>query len=67
MGATKPYGYPESLSWMWKESFLRKVGKDLILMPRSRSWDEYFAGASRLSDDFPDTIEELSLQERDSL
>jgi antitoxin VapB len=49
-----------------EEVLIRKEGNNLILTPRPRSWDEYFARASRLSDDFPDTIEELPLQEREA-
>ena len=50
-----------------EEVFIRREGQNTILIPKPRSWDSYFANARRLSDDFPDRIEDLPPQEREKL
>lgn len=66
-GRNQAVRLPREYEFDADEVVIRKQGKNLILTPRPRSWDEYFSTASRLSDDFPDAVEELPLQERDSL
>ena len=46
---------------------VRRDGDRIILTPKPLTWDDYFAAAHRLSDDFPDHIEDLPPQERESL
>ena len=40
----------------------RKDG-DLVLRPLRRTWEEYFNRGRRFSDDFPDSIEDMPLEE----
>lgn len=41
----------------------RKDG-DLVLRPLGKTWEEYFDRGRRFSSDFPDTIEDLELEEK---
>jgi antitoxin VapB len=49
------------------EVFIERQGEQLILTPKPKSWDSYFANSQRLSDDFPDDIEDLPPQDREIL
>jgi antitoxin VapB len=49
------------------EVLIRREGDSIILTPKPRSWDDYFAGGRRLSDDFPDAIDDPPPQARDVL
>ena len=49
------------------EVAVRKVGKEVILSPVRRSWKDYFARASRPTEDFVDAVlnrKELPLETR---
>jgi len=41
----------------------RKDG-DLVLRPLRRTWQDYFDRGRRFSGDFPETIEDLALEEK---
>ena len=41
----------------------RKDG-DLVLRPLKRTWEDYFDRGKRFSSDFPETIEDLALEEK---
>jgi antitoxin VapB len=40
----------------------RKDG-DLVLRPLRKTWEDYFNRGRRFSDDFPETIEDMPLEE----
>ena len=44
-------------------SVFRKGG-DLVLRPLRKTWLDYFDRGRRFSDDFPETIEDLALEEK---
>lgn len=50
-----------------QEVYIRQEGDSIILTPKPQSWDAYFRTARRLSDDFPEDIEDLPAQEREHL
>jgi len=50
-----------------REVYIQRDGDRIILTPKPLTWDDYFAAAHRLSDDFPDHIEDPPPQERESL
>jgi len=50
-----------------EEVYLRQEGQNIMLIPKPRSWDSYFANSRCLTDDFPDRIEDLPPQEREQL
>jgi len=37
---------------------------DLVLRPLRKAWQDYFRRGRRFSDDFPERIEDLALEER---
>jgi antitoxin VapB len=37
---------------------------DLVLRPLRKSWQDYFERGRKFSDDFPETIEDLALEEK---
>lgn len=41
----------------------RKDG-DLVLRPLKKTWEEYFNRGRRFSDEFPDVIEDIPVEER---
>ncbi len=49
------------------EVFIERQGDQLILTPKPKNWDSYFASAQRLSDDFPDDAADTPLQDREAL
>ena len=46
---------------------IRRDGDSLVLTPKPRSWDDYFARGLRLTQDFPDAIDDPPSQTRDVL
>ncbi len=46
---------------------IRRDGDSLVLTPKPRTWDDYFAQGSRLDPDFPDPRETHSSEDREPL
>lgn len=44
-----------------------KRGDEIILRPRPKSWADYFSQSRRLTDDYPDRIEDYSPEEREGM
>ena len=42
-------------------------GNEIVLLPRPKSWDDYFKHGRRFTDDFPEEIEDSPPTERVSL
>jgi antitoxin VapB len=42
-----------------------KVGEARVIVPKGRRWDDLFAEGPRLSDDFPDSLEQTAAEERE--
>lgn len=66
-GRNQAVRLPKEYEFDADEVLIRKVGDDLVLTPRPRSWDDYFSRGSSLCDDFPEDLDDLPLQARDSL
>ena len=47
------------------EVFIERQNNQLILTPKPKNWDVYFMSGQRLSDDFPDDIQDLPQQKRE--
>ena len=58
---------PKECRFDCDEVLVERDGQRLILTPRPRSWHEYFANAPRLTDDFPDEIEDKPPEECEPL
>lgn len=56
---------PKDFQFETNEVFIRKEGDEIILSPRPRDWQSYFASAPAASDTFMADVEDLPLQERE--
>ncbi|WP_058555937.1 antitoxin [Thiohalocapsa sp. ML1] len=66
-GANQAVRLPRDLKIDADEVLIHREGNRIVLTPKPRSGDGYFAGARRLGDDFPDTIGDALAQPRESL
>lgn len=63
-GRSQAVRIPKEFRFDTDEVFIEQRGEDLVLTPKPRSWDQYFAEARNFSEDFPDHIEDLMPEER---
>ena len=54
------YRFPTGM----KEVFIRRVGTDIVLSPRPTDWSGFLASATRVSEDFMASVEDLAERER---
>jgi antitoxin VapB len=64
-GANQAVRLPRGLEIDADEVLIHREGNRIVLTPKPRSWDDYFAGGRRLADDFPDTIDDAPPQSRE--
>ena len=57
------FRFPEGM----QEVFIRKVGDEVILSPRPADWTAFIASSLRVSEDFMRDVDDLPIQERDTL
>ncbi|HEY5210653.1 MAG TPA: type II toxin-antitoxin system VapB family antitoxin [Stellaceae bacterium] len=55
---------PKAYQFGGTEVFIRKVGDEVILSPRPKTWADYLANGRVASPDFMEGIEDLPVQER---
>jgi antitoxin VapB len=65
-GRSQAVRIPKEYRFSCDEVSIEREGERVILTPRPKSWRQYFAQASRFTDDFPDSIEDHRPQERES-
>ena len=63
-GRSQAVRIPRKFCFDNDEVFVEQRGEDLVLTPKPKSWDQYFAEARYFSEDFPDQIENMIPQER---
>ncbi len=66
-GRSQAVRIPKQYRFNTNEVYIERVGEQIILSPKPKSWAQYFATAKQFTDDFPDHIEELVPEERESL
>jgi antitoxin VapB len=66
-GRSQAVRIPKQYRFACDEVLIEREGERVILTPRPRSWREYFARASRFTDDYPDSIEDRAPQRRQRL
>ncbi|MGH7837477.1 MAG: antitoxin [Candidatus Binataceae bacterium] len=69
-GRSQAVRIPKDFRFECAEVFIERRGQQVILSPRQqewKSWGEYFANRTPLSDDFPDDIEDAPPQNREAL
>jgi antitoxin VapB len=66
-GRSQAVRIPKEYRFNCDEVLIERDGERVILTPRPRSWREYFARASRFSEDYPERIEDPPPEEREKL
>jgi antitoxin VapB len=66
-GRSQAVRLPKEFRLDCDEVWIERDAKRLILTPCPRSWRKYFATAPRLTDDFPDEIEDKPPEECEPL
>lgn len=66
-GSNQAVRLPKEYTIDAEEVYIQREGDTIVLIPKPRSWEAYFRNARRLSDDFPDSIEDLPPDERERL
>jgi antitoxin VapB len=65
-GSNQAVRLPRDLEIDADEVLIRREGDSIVLTPKPRSWDDYFARGRRLTDDFPDAIGDPHPQARET-
>ncbi len=66
-GRSQAVRIPKEFRFDTDEVFIEREDDRIILRPKPKSWEEYFAKGKRFTDDFPDSIEDAPPEERDVL
>ena len=66
-GRSQAVRIPKKFRFDCDEVYIEQKGKQIVLTPKPKTWDTYFAGGKRLSEDFPDRIEDFPPEEREAL
>jgi antitoxin VapB len=64
-GRSQAVRIPKEYRFSCDEVSIERDGERVILTPRAKSWRDYFARATRFSDDYPDDLEDHPAQERE--
>ena len=66
-GKNQAVRLPKEFEMKASEVIIRKQGANLILTPKPETWQDYFATAQLLGDDFPEDIGDLPADTREEL
>jgi len=66
-GKNQAVRLPREFEMQSSEVIIRKQGESLILTPKPATWQDYFASAQRLDEDFPEDITDLPFEAREEL
>lgn len=66
-GRSQAVRIPKAFRFATDEVYIERDGERVILTPKARSWDLFFAANKRFTDDFPDDIEDSPPEEREYL
>ncbi len=66
-GRSQAVRLPKEFRFESDEVFIRKKGKEVILSPRPKSWNDFFKSTPLPSDDFMVSREDLPAQKREDL
>lgn len=64
-GRSQAVRLPKELRFECDEVFIRKQGNQVIISPKSTSWDDFFSQNSAFDDKFLADREQPEIQERD--
>lgn len=66
-GKNQAVRLPREFEMQAKEVIIQKHGAKLILIPKVSTWEDYFASARCLENDFPEDIADLPVEIREEL
>ncbi|SDX51374.1 antitoxin [Thiocapsa roseopersicina] len=66
-GSNQAVRLPRDLEIDAEEVLIRREGDSIVLTPKPRSWNDYFARGRRLTGDVPDTVDDPPPQSRENL
>ena len=66
-GKNQAVRLPRDFEIKANEVIIRKQRANLVLTPKPATWQDYFASAQRLDDDFPEDINDLPSEIREEL
>ena len=64
-GKSQAVRIPKDFRFECDEVYIEKKGKQLLLTPKPKNWDDYFANSNPFKGDLPDDIKDFSMQERE--
>ncbi len=64
-GRSQAVRIPKEYRFSCDEVSIEREGERVILIPRPKTWRDYFARASRFTDDFPDAIVDRPAERRE--
>jgi antitoxin VapB len=66
-GRSQAVRIPKEYRFACDEVLIERDGERVILTPRPKSWRDYFAHASRFTEDYPDEIGDRPPQQREGI
>jgi len=66
-GKNQAVRLPKEFEIQASEVTIHRQGASLILTPKPQTWQDYFASAQSLAEDFPEDIIDLPLETREDL
>lgn len=66
-GRSQAIRIPKEFRFECEEVYIERHGDQVILTPKPKSWEEYFATSKRFTEDLPDRIEDELPEEREAL
>jgi antitoxin VapB len=66
-GRSQAVRIPKEFRFDCDEVYIEQKGKQIVLTPKPKTWSTYFSEGKRLSEDFPDHIEDFPPEERRDL
>ncbi|MBS3779294.1 MAG: AbrB/MazE/SpoVT family DNA-binding domain-containing protein [Desulfovermiculus sp.] len=61
-GKNQAVRLPREFEMQAKEVIIEKHGTKLVLIPKMSTWEDYFASAHQLEENFPEDIEDLPFE-----
>lgn len=66
-GQSQAVRLPKEFRFEGNSVFIKKVGNNVILIPKKHAWDQLFNSLNKFSDDFMDNREQPEQQHREDI
>jgi antitoxin VapB len=64
-GRSQAIRIPKEFRFDCDEVYIERHGEQVVLIPKPKSWADYFLEGNRFSNDYPDDIEDAPPEERE--